>query len=222
MATTDNDGRTVLLKNVRLSFTDSLKDKAKTSDDENAKPKHSFNIILEHDQPEFEDNKAKMMSAIKAAGMKEWKNEDAFKSIMEDNPKRLFYKKGERFKNKEGQVYLGYANNWAASLSGPSAGQKRPILKDRQKRDVTENEILDVFYGGCYADVYVSVFGTEKGSRGIFASGDLIRSRQTGERMGGGFVLDESKMSALDDLDDDLDPPATGGAASGGGDSDFG
>ena len=221
MATTDNDGRTVLLKNVRLSFTDSLKDKKKTSDDPNAVPKHGFNIILESDKPEFADNKAKCIAAMEAAGEKEWKNKDAYKTIAEDNPKRVCFKRGERFKNADNQVYLGYEGNFAMSLSGPSAGQKRPILKDRQKRDVTEGEILDVFYGGCYADVYVSFFGTDKGSRGIFASGDLIRSRQTGERMGGGFVLDESKMLALDDLDDDLNPPATGGAAASA-ESDFG
>ena len=217
MATVDNDGRTVLLKNVRLSFTDSLKDKKKTSDDPNALPKHSFNIILEADKPEFEANKAACFAAMRAAGEKEWKNPEAFKSISEDNPKRVCFKKGERFKNAEGVVYAGYEGNWAMSLSGPSAGQKRPKLLDRQKRDVMEGEILDVFYGGCYADVYVSFFGTDKGSRGIFASGDLIRSRQTGDRMGGGFVYDESKAAALDDLDDDL-PEPSGDA----GDSDFG
>ncbi len=221
MATGDNDGRTVLLKGVRYSFTDSLKDKKKTSDDPNAIPKHGLNIILEASSPHFEDNKKKCFDAMRAAGEKEWKNPDAFKQIAEDNPKRVCFKKGERFKNGDGQIYAGYEGNWAMSLSGPSAGQKRPILKDRQKRDVTENEILDVFYGGCYGDAYVSFFGTDKGSRGIFASADLLRSHQTGERMGGGFVLDESKMAALDDLDDDLDPPATGGGASSA-DSDFG
>lgn len=217
MATEDNDGRTVLLKGIRLSFTNSLKDKQKTSDDPDAKPKHGTNIILETSSPHFEANKAACINAMKAAGQKEWKNPDAFMSIMDDNPKRVCFKKGERFKNKEGVIYAGYEGNWAMSASGPSAGQKRPILKDRQKRDVTEGEILDVFYSGCYADAYVSFFGTDKGSRGIFASVDLIRSHQTGERMAGGFVLTEDKLNALDDLDDDLPAPDAGG-----GDSDFG
>ena len=209
------DGRTVQLKRVRLSFTDSLKDKKKTSDSPDAKEKHSLNIINEASGPFYKENHEKLMSAIRAACEKEWKNPDAYKAIQEDAPKRVCYRKGERFKNKEGKVYAGYEGNMALTLSGPSAGQKRPKLLDRYKRGLRDqasgeqisagkvfdvNDINDIFYGGCYADVIVSVFGTEKGSQGIFASCEAIRSHQEGEAMGGGIYVDADDF---DDLDGD-------------------
>lgn len=208
-----SDGRTVQLKHVRLSFTESLKDKKKTSDDPNAKPKHGLNVILESGDKHFEANMAKVMSAIKAAGEKEWKNPDAYKGIQEDNPKRLCFRKGERFKNREGKVYAGYDGNFAFSASGPSAGQKRPKLLDRHKREVAEDAILDVFYGGCYADVIVSFFGTDKGSRGIFASVEAIRSHQEGERMGGGIYVDADDFDDLDEDDSFDSGPKPGGGS---------
>lgn len=202
MATVEErgDGRTVQLKRVRLSFTDSLKEKKKTSDDPNAKPKHSLNVLLEKDSPNYAENHAKVMSAIKAAGLKEWKNEDAYLSIAEDAPKRVCYRDGTKWKNKEGVVYSGYENAKAFSGSGPSGGQKRPKLLDRHKRPVAEEDILDVMYGGTYADVIVSFFGTDKGSRGIFCSVEAIRSHQEGERMGGGISVDADDF---DDLEED-------------------
>lgn len=224
MATDTNDGRTVLLKGVRLSFTDALVEKKKSAED--ADPKHNCNIILEASSKHFAENQKKCFSAMRAAGEKAWKNPEAFKAIAEDNPKRVCFKKGERFKNKEsGEVYEGYAGNWAMSATGPNGGQKRPVLKDRHKRDVEAKDIADVFYSGTRADVYVSFFGTDKGSRGIFATVDLIRSHQEGDRMAGGFVLTEDKLNALDDLDDDLDDAPSGNnssSSSSDGDSDFG
>src|SRR3569623_1507729 len=104
--------------------------------------------------------------------------------IAEENPTRVCFKRGERFKNKQtGVVYAGYEGNWAMSLSGPSAGQKRPKMLDRLKREVPEKDILAVNYGGCYADVYVSFFGTRKGSNGIFASDDFLGGNPAPRRL---------------------------------------
>jgi hypothetical protein len=193
-----SDGRTVQLKRVRLSFTDSLKDKKPTV--ENGKPKHSVNVILESKGKEFDANKAKVGGALRAASKAAFKNEDAWKTIAEDDPKRVCYRKGERFKNKEGTVYAGYEGNFAISAGGPGAGDRRPKLLDRHKRPVEEKDILDVFYGGSYADVIISFYGTEKGGRGIFATIEAIRSHQEGERMGGGVYVDADDF---DDLEDD-------------------
>ncbi|MER9680789.1 DUF2815 family protein [Mesorhizobium sp. M0184] len=193
-----SDGRTVQLKRVRLSFTDSLKDKKATVED--GKPKHSANMILESAGKEYDANRAKVAAALKEASKQAFKNEDAYKSIAEDNPKRVCYRKGERFKNKEGAVYAGYEGNYAISAGGPGGGARRPKLLDRHKRPVEEKDILDVFYGGAYADVIVSFFGTEKGGRGIFASIEAIRSHQEGDRMGGGVYVDADDF---DDLEDD-------------------
>ncbi|EGL63644.1 hypothetical protein AGRO_3713 [Agrobacterium sp. ATCC 31749] len=219
-----SDGRTVQLKRVRLSFTDSLKDKKKTSDDPKALPKHGLNVINEKDSPYFDENNKKIIAAMKAAGEKEFKNPDAYKTIAEDNPKRVCFKKGERFKNKEGKVYAGYEGNTAFSASGPSGGQKRPKLLDRRKRILREQaakeqlqagkvfeeaEILDIFYGGVIADVIVSFFGTKKGSNGIFASAEAIRSHEEGERMGGGIYVDADDFDDLEEDDSFDSGPST-------------
>lgn len=208
-----SDGRTVQLKRVRLSFTDSLKEKRATV--ENGKPKHSVNIILESSSPNYDENRAKVTNALKAACEKAFKNPDAFKSIAEDDPKRVCYRKGERFKNKEGVVYAGYEGNYAISAAGPSGGDRRPKLLDRHRRPVEEGDILDVFYGGTYADVIVSFYGTEKGGRGIFASVEAVRSHQEGDRMGGGIYVD------ADDFDDLEDDGFDSGSSSSSSDLDF-
>lgn len=206
MATDDDkkgDGRTVLLKHIRLSFTESLKDKKRTSE-ESDKESHGCNFILEANDKHFEANKKKLMSAIRAACEAQWPGKpDKWKDIQEDAPKRLCFRKGASFKNREGEVYQGYAGNYALTAKGPSAGQKRPKLLDRHKRDVAYDDIEDVMYGGTYGDAVVSLYGTEKGSAGIFASIELIRSHQEGERMGGGSPDLDPFLSELDDLEDD-------------------
>lgn len=219
-APTPTDPRTVRLKMVRLSFSDSLKVKKATV--ENGTPKHGSNfIIVQTADPAdpmsakaaalFEENKTKIVNAIKAAGLEAFNKEDAWKDIAEDSPKRLCYRRGERFKNNDGEVYKGYTGNWAISASGPKGGEHRPLLLDRYKREVEENDILTVMYGGAYCDIVISFFGTEKGGRGIFASVEAIRSRQEGERLGGG---PRATADDFDDLDDD-DSFAGGGKPTG-------
>lgn len=204
-----SDGRTVQLKRVRLSFTKRLKTKGKTSD-EATKETHGLNIIIDKSQPTFDANIKKCEAALREAGKQAFKNENAWKDIAEDAPKRVCFRKGEKFKNKEGKVYAGYEGNYAFGANGPSGGEKRPKLLDRHKRTVEEGDINDVFYGGCYADVIVSFYGTEKGSRGIFATIEAIRSHQEGERMGGGVEVDADDF---DDLEDD-DSFVGGGSSS--------
>jgi hypothetical protein len=221
------DPRTVKLKMVRLSFTDSLKDKKATV--ENGEPKHSCNLIIVQtagDDPLskkaaelYPANLAAIQSAIKAACKEEFGKEDTWKEIQEDNPKRLCFRKGERFKNNDGEVYKGYAGNWGISASGPKGGQHRPLLLDRYKRQVEEKDILDVMAGGFYADVVISFFGTDKGGKGVFASIEAIRSRQEGERLGGGPRATADDFDDLDDDDSFGGTPAAGSSSNA--DSDF-
>lgn len=213
-----NDGRTVQLKRVRLSFV-GLKEKKATVED--GKPKYSLNLLLESDQPNTDENKKKIIAAIKAAGEKEFKNPDKHKEISEDNPQRVCFRKGERFKNKEtGEVYKGYAGNFAVSAGTPGGGQKRPKLLDRRRRPVDENEIDEVMYGGSYADVIVSFYGTKKGGPGIFCTVEAIRSHQEGEAMGGGISVSADDFDDMDDGDSfDDDDTSTGGKSDG--DDDF-
>lgn len=222
------DPRTVQLKGVRLSFTDSLKDKKPTVKD--GVPKHAANFILETDAANFEENKAKVRKALEAAGEQEWGNPDAYKSIMEDDPKRVCYRKGERFKNQEtGEVYKGYTGNWAIAGTGPGGNKnpRRPKLIDRGKRVLREQatkeqieqgrtfdekDILDIFYSGSKCDVILAFYGTNEGGRGIFCSIEAIRSHQEGERLGRGAVnIDVDDFDDLDGDDDAFgDSPSTG------------
>jgi hypothetical protein len=213
-----DDPRTVQLKRVRLSFTDSLLEKKKTvQDDPNAKPKHSVNVILEQvgDDPKakaaFAANKAKAIAGMTAACDQFFKKPEKWKEIMEDDPKRVCFRKGERFKNKDsGEVYMGYAGNMAIACGTPGGGQRRPKLYDRRKKAVVEKDILDVMYGGSYADVIISFFGTDKGGNGVFCTVEAIRSHEEGVRVAGGWQGDESAFEDMED-DDSFDGPAEAG-----------
>ena len=206
--TYDDDARVVMLKRVRLSFSESLKDKKATVED--GDPKHSTNVLIESDQPGFDEKKQAIVAAMKAACEKAKKPAEYFKTIAEDAPKRVSYRKGERFKNKDGVVYEGYAGNMAISASGPKRGQQRPTLFSRNKRKLgapgqegcfTVDDIPEIFYGGTYADVKVSFYYTDKGGDGLFATIESIRSLETGERMSGGGIT--TTADEFDDAEDD-------------------
>ena len=66
---------------------------------------------------------------------------------------------------------------------------------------MAEDDILDVMYGGVYADVILSFYGTDKGGRGVFCTIEAIRSHEEGERMGGGVVVDADDFDDLEDSD---------------------
>jgi hypothetical protein len=209
MATEEKgDGRTVQLRHVRLVFTDRLKTAKKTSD-ESLKETYGCSVILDASSPHFEANKAKVMSAIRLAGEKAWKNPEAFAAIAEDAPKRVCYRDGSKFKNKEGKIYAGFEGNKAFSANGPEGGLKRPKkMLDRYKREVEVKDMDDVFYGGVYADAFVSFYGTDKGSRGIFATIEALRSHQIGDRLGGGVDIDTDDFDDMPDEDFDAPPAA--------------
>lgn len=217
-----SDGRTVQLKNVRLSFAESLKDKKKAANTEDAKLVHQCNLIIEKDSEQYAENVAKIEKAIETACEMEWKKKDKWKVIEEDAPKNVCYRKGSRFKNKEGVIYAGYEGNMAIAGKGPSAGQRRPKLLDRSKRRLKEQvikpddlkagryfeetEINEVFYNGSYCDAVVSFYGTDKGGGDkLCVSVDAIRSYQRGDRMGGGIEVDDDDFDDFDDDDEEDD-----------------
>lgn len=225
-----SDGRTVLLKGVRFSFCDRLYEADKTSEDSD-KETHGLNFIIEHDGPyadKFEENKRKVGAALKKAGeLSERKNPDLFKVLQEDNPKRLCFRKGEKFKNREGKVYQGYEGNYAFSANGPKGGLKRPKMFDRNKnelivvgatdssfkedkrRQVTKQDLEEIIYGGGYGDVIVSFFHTSKGSDGIFATVESIRAYERGEKFGGAVHVDADDFDDLEDVEDSFGSAAS-------------
>ncbi len=195
------DGRAVQLKKVRLSFTGSLYEKKATVKD--GVEKYNFNVIVAKDSPTFESNHAKIVSAMEAASEKMWKDKNRWKRIMENDPKRVCYRKGERFANQEtGIPYAGYEGNYGISVGCPAKGQKRPgKLLDRHKRPVEEKDILDVFYSGSFGDVVLEFYGTNEGGPGIFCTASAVRSHQEGDNLGGGGVPVDA--DDFDDLEDD-------------------
>lgn len=215
-----SDGRTVQLRGVRLSFAERIHIADKTSEDSDKKT-HGCNFINEANSPHFDSNHAKIISALKRAGEVAFKNENAYLTIAEDAPKRVCYRDGNRWKNREGQIYQGYEGNKAFSANGPGGGLKRPNLYDRHKLQVEVDKIPDIFYGGVYVDAVVSFYGTEKGSRGIFCTIDAIRSHQTGDRMGGGIIVTADDFDDFDDEDDVFANTASSSASSSSGDLDL-
>lgn len=208
------DARTVLLKGVRFSFTDTLLTPGTPKGVSDATPKYGCNIINEKDSKHFADNDRKIRAAMSEAGRQFKNDEDLYKKIIEKDAKRVAYRKGERFRNDEGKVYDGYEGNFAISATGPRGGKDRPTLKDRRKRDITQNDkdIPIVCYSGTYGDAVVSFYATDKGGLGIFCSIEVLRSHEEGDRIGGGRV--EVSDDVFDDLeDDDSFDDDTGGSA---------
>lgn len=218
------DGRTVQLKRVRLSFPASLKDKKSTTKDGSGKSKHTVNILLHPDDPVgskyYKENVDKVLGALRAAGDAFKKKPNLYERIMDDEPKRCSWRKGEKMKTADGQVREHYKGGMWIAGAGPKAGDERPVLKGKDKRLIGLDEIPTVFYGGVYADVVVSFYGTDKGgSDGIFNSVEVIRSWEVGDRFpeGGGVHVDD------DDFDDDDDDFAGmgGGGVTGGFDDEL-
>lgn len=226
MSTENANPRMVTLKKLRASFTDSLTTPKPTV--KGGVPKSTMNLILESDLPETEENKKKIIGALKACGEEHWQKPDMFKVIVDDDPKRCSYRKGERFKNADGEIYKGYEGNMVIAASGPGGNKnpKRPVILDRKKTPIWHPErgaenlskISSVVYSGCYVDAKVEFYpvsGADNGGNGIFAVVQLIRSREEGERMAGGYAVTEADY---DDFDD-LESPETDDLSD---DSDFG
>jgi hypothetical protein len=234
-----SDPRTVKLRYVRLSFPESLKDKKSTMKDGSGVPKHNCNFILETEARPgdplsakaaamFDTNKELVRGAMEAAGVEFNGKAELYKRIMEDDPKRVCYRAGSRFKNEDGDIYKGYEGNFAISGSGPGGNKnpRRPKLYDRRKRPLKSNQgikpeqikdgfffeedqIPEIFYGGTYGDVILSFYGTDQGGLGIFCSIEAVRSLQEGDRVGGGTYVDGDDFDDEDDDgEDDFDGPA--------------
>ena len=197
------DARTVLCKGLRLSFTDTLLTPGKPKGADDAKESYGCNFINERDSKHFADNDKKIRAALSEAGFQFKGNRDLYKVIIEKDPKRVAYRKGERFTNDDGKIYDGYEGNFAISAKGPRAGRERPTMKDRRKRDITgiDKDILAVCYSGSYCDAILSFYGTDKGGQGIFCSIEAIRSHEEGDHLGGGRIAVSDDM--FDDLEDD-------------------
>lgn len=198
---TQTDERVCTIKNVRLSFCNGLREKTKSHPD--AKPKHSSSFILDPSVAEHPANMKAVRKAIAAAEMKEFGKTGVVEKIQDH--KRVVFRPGETFTNEDGETYQGYDVEGAYGL-GSCKSDKRPKLFDRAKNQVEPEDIDDVFQAGQYADAIVSFYCTskkEQGGRGLFASVQLIRARQTGETFGAGNNASADDLDDLDDIEDD-------------------
>lgn len=215
----DPTGRTVIITGGRLSFGESLKEKAKPKhSDEDARATHGCNIIIEKDHKDFASNQSAIVSALKAAAREFKKPESWWKELFDEDYKQICFRQGRRFKNRDsGEIYAGYEGNLVVVAKGPRGGENRPKMKDRRKRDVAEKDILDVCYNGTYGDFIVSFYATDKGgTQRITCSVEAIRSYEEGERMGGGGItVDDDDFDDLPE-DDSFGEDDFGGDRSGG------
>lgn len=211
----DSTGRTVMVTG-RISFGETLQE-AKGSKAQPDNLTHGANLIILSDRPDFDKQKAVIIQALKNTCKEAGRPENWWKGLYDDDPKQLCFRKGERFKDKDGKVYLGYENNLIIVGKGPKAGKARPgKMMDRHKRPVEIKDINDVFYNGTLADMQVAFYYTDKhGPARITCSIEGIRSHQEGERLGGGGTyVDEDDFDTLEEDDSFDSGPATGGSKS--------
>lgn len=203
----DATGRTVLLKKVRVSFGESLQEASlpKKNRDANSRPTHGSNFIISRDKPDFASDKEVIISALKAACREFKKPEEWWKTLFEDKPDNISFRKGDRFKQENGEIYKGYEGNLVIIAKGPKGGKERPVIMDRYKKVVTDiSKINEIVYNGTEADVLISFYGTDNGGTArLTCSVQHVRSWQEGERLGGGGVYaDADDFDDADDGDD--------------------
>lgn len=181
-----NDPTEVYLKGLRLSYPH-LTEKQKANED--AKPKYSAAFLIDPTTKVGKANMKKIEAAIEAAEEKKWK-----KTGFKYKEGRICFFDGNEATDDEGNVKGGYADMWVIKASN-----ERPVdLRHRNKTRVDFDD--SPFYGGCYVEAILRLYGTDNGgSKGIFASLELVRFVENGEPFGAPPVDD----SILDDLDDD-------------------
>lgn len=217
----DATGRSVLLKRVRTSFAESLQVASlpKKNRDPNAKPTHGSNFIIERSKPDFESDKEAIITALKAAAREFKKPENWWKTLWDDSPDKLAFKKGERFKHSEtGEIFKGYEGNLVLAAKGPKGGKERPRIRDRYKKVIEDVSMInEIVYNGTYSDVIISFYGTDNGgSDRLTCSVQEIRSWQEGERLGGGGVYaDADDFDDADDGDDGFAEKPSNSSSSG-------
>ena len=172
----------VNLKNVRLSFP-SVFETAKYQGSDLGKYEATF--LIKKDSAVA----TKVQAAIKKAGSdelgKDWSK--AKLCLMDGDDKD----------------YDGYEGCWALKAST----KKRPVLVDRDKSPLTEDD--DVLYAGCYVNAFVSVYAFAN-NYGKFVMAQLngIQYSSPGEEFGGSgskFTADAFDDISGDDINDDED-----------------
>lgn len=177
----------VFLKNVRLSFADIFTAKSVNG----GEARFSANFLLDPETKSGSANIAKCEKAIEDAIEKKWPG----KSIRLKEAKKAM-------RSGDDEDWEGYAGMMYVS----AANKKRPVLIDRQRQPVAEED--DILYSGCYVNAIVRFYAHEREDSGkrVNASLEAVQYVGKGERFGGGTPIDVNE--AFEDLgeeDDDED-----------------
>jgi len=195
------------ITNARIGFAHGLF-KARAME-EGQQPKYGADFILTEESKVFKQNADKvwvpttMKEAQLAVANEAWKGKGA--EMIEDlEPSKKAYRNGNKRKNKDGEIYEGYADAWyvtAKSSTKPKLFNRRPKNEDGSDNLVTEES--GVIYSGCYATVTFDLYAnTQAKTKGIFAGLLGAQFVKDGDSFGGGG---SAKADDFDDLGEGAD-----------------
>lgn len=194
MADTRDD--VVVLKRVRLGFPQLFEPKASV---EGSAEKYSVQPIMDPTTKQGAENIKALEVAFKAAAKKLWA-EKADKIVKTLGADRAGLKDGDTNTNKDGDTWAGFADMMYITASN----RKRPQVLNRDKSVIAEKD--NVIYGGCYADVVVSIWATKDqklGGNGLFATLELVRFRADGEPFGAAALDADDYLEDLEEEEDE-------------------
>ncbi len=189
--TEEKDPCEVYLKDVRFSYPH-LTEKQKANED--AEPKYSCAFLIDPNTKAGKRNIRLIEKAMDEACQKEFKKPFDKMKFKEG---RLCYFSGDEAFDQNGEPKVGYEGMMAIKASN----KERVDLRNRDKSVVDPDK--SPFYGGCYGQAILRLYGTRKGNTpGLFASLELCRWTHHGDPFGSRGV-DDSILDDLDDLDDE-------------------
>lgn len=200
----------VMLRNVRIAFTQLFEPKAVAGGDDKSEPR--FGCVAIIDPRKHKDEIAALDKAIRAVAAAEWKDKagDVLRELAKKD--RICYKEGPKT-NKSGETYDGFEGMHHVNASSPQS--KRPTVIDRNKAPLTAKSGRP--YAGCYANVNIDVWAQDnKWGRRINADLRGVQFVADGDSFGGGSVADETEFDDLGeganaaDMDGDDEPKAGG------------
>lgn len=195
-------GRVTLL-GVRLSFADIWKPKGIMRDDgTESPPKFSANFLIPKDgdlMGVYKGKKMPIMKALKAAKI------DAIAKKLGPEKAAELKIRANNYCCKDGdeENYDGYAGQFYVSASN----SKKPVVKGRDKRDLTEAD--GIIYSGCYVNAIVTLWYQAAGTKGgnavphaVYGSFEAVQFVRNGESFGAPGVDDDDFEDLTDDDDD--------------------
>ena len=167
---------TIILKEVRLSFTQNLRTPGRPPSDPNAKLKYGAQFIIELGSA----NHTALEALMKAqASVKFGANWEAMYNSIERNKKCL--RDGNMNLDGSGQVRSGYAGKLFVKANNSMA----PVIVDQSGAVLAEASGKP--YSGCYVNVKLDVYAQNKPNQGAQVNASLLAVQfvKDGEAFGG-------------------------------------